>query len=120
MMTYSGYIILGLFAGVLSGILGIGGGLVLIPAMIYFYGLSQHQAQGTTLALLVPPIGILAALVYYRQGYVNLTMAAFICIGFLIGGFFGAKIAVGLSNAVLRKVFGSALLIVALQLIFKK
>ena len=78
------YVLLGLAAGVISGLIGIGGGVVIVPALIFLFGLTQHQAQGTTLALLVPPIGLLAAWTYYKGGYVNLTMAAFICLGFLL------------------------------------
>lgn len=85
-----------------------------------FFGMSQHQAQGTTLALLVPPVGLLAALTYYKQGYVDLKIAAFICIGFFLGGFLGAKLAIGLSNVILEKVFGVALLLIAVKMIFFK
>ena len=79
------YIILGLVAGVFAGVFGIGGGLILIPAMTLLLGLTQHQAQGTTLAILVPPIGILAAWRYYQSGHVNLPLAGFICLGFVFG-----------------------------------
>ena len=113
-------ILLGLFAGTLSGLIGIGGGIIIIPALIFFLGLSQYQAQGTTLALMVPPVGILAAWIYYKQGYVNMPVAAFICIGFLLGGFLGAKIAITLSNVVLEKIFGVALLLISLKMIFFK
>lgn len=112
------YLLLGLLAGVLSGLIGIGGGIFIVPALVFFFGLSQHQAQGTTLALLVPPIGILAAWTYYKQGYVNLEIAAFICLGFFLGGLLGAKIATNLSNVVLGKVFGVALLLISLKMIF--
>jgi uncharacterized membrane protein YfcA len=78
------YVILGLVAGCLSGLLGIGGGLILIPALIFIFGLTQLQAQGTTLALMVPPIGLLAALRYYQSGNVKLGMAGFICLGFFV------------------------------------
>ena len=114
------YLLLGLFAGALSGLIGIGGGTIIVPALIYLFGLTQHQAQGTTLALLIPPIGLLAALTYYKNGYVNLTIAVFICLGFFIGGLAGAKLAVGLSNEILMKVFGFVLLLVALYMIFGK
>jgi uncharacterized protein len=66
------YVILGLAAGIFSGLIGIGGGIIIIPALVFLFGFSQHQAQGTTLALLVPPIGLLAAWMYYTQGYVNM------------------------------------------------
>jgi len=114
------YLLLGLFAGVLSGLIGIGGGIIIVPALIYLFGLTQHLAQGTTLALLIPPIGLLAAWTYYKNGYVNLTIAVFICLGFFIGGLAGAKLAVGLSNEILRKVFGFVLLLVALYMILGK
>lgn len=111
-------LLLGLAVGILSGLIGIGGGVFIIPALVFFFGMSQHQAQGTTLALLVPPIGLLAAWTYYKQGHVDLKVAALICAGFFIGGLFGAKIAVGLSNRVLRKIFGAALLLIAARMIF--
>jgi uncharacterized membrane protein YfcA len=114
------YLLLGLSAGVLSGLIGIGGGTIIVPALIYLFGLTQHQAQGTTLALLIPPIGLLAAWTYYKNGYVNLTIAVFICLGFFIGGLAGAKLAVGLSNEILRKFFGFVLLLIALYMILGK
>jgi uncharacterized membrane protein YfcA len=84
------------------------------------FGLSQHQAQGTTLALLVPPIGFLAAWTYYKQGYVDLRIAALICVGFFLGGLVGAKLATKLSNVVLERIFGIALLLISLKMIFAK
>ena len=114
------YVILGLAAGVLSGLIGIGGGTIIVPALVFLFGIPQHQAQGTTLALLVPPIGILAAWTYYDQGYVNLHIAGFICIGFFIGGLVGARVATNLSNVVLERVFGIALLLIAIKMIFAK
>jgi uncharacterized membrane protein YfcA len=114
------YLLLGLFAGIISGLIGIGGGIIIVPALIYLFGLTQHQAQGTTLALLIPPIGLLAAWTYYKHGYVNLTIAIFICLGFFIGGLVGAKLAIGLSNEILRRVFGFVLLLVALYMIFSR
>jgi len=111
------YLLLGLAAGVISGLIGIGGGVIIVPALIYLFGMTQHQAQGTTLALLVPPIGLLAAWTYYKQGYVNLKIAAFVCLGFFIGGLFGARIATSLSAEALRRVFGVALLVLALRMI---
>ncbi|HTR80762.1 MAG TPA: sulfite exporter TauE/SafE family protein [Bacteroidota bacterium] len=119
-MTISLYIVLGLAAGVLSGLIGVGGGIIIIPSLVFFFGLSQHQAQGTTLATLVPPIGILAAWKYYSAGYVDLKIAAFVCIGFVIGGLLGANIATDLSNDVLRKIFGVVLLITGTKMILGK
>jgi len=114
------YLLLGVVAGTFSGLIGIGGGVIIVPALIYLFGLSQHQAQGTTLALLVPPIGLLAAWTYYTQGYVDVKIAAFVCMGFFFGGLLGAKLATGLSNVVLQKVFGGALLLIGLKMLFAK
>jgi len=114
------YLLLGLIAGILSGLVGIGGGIIIVPALVLFFGFSQHQAQGTTLALLVPPIGILAAWTYYRQGDVNLKIASVVALGFFVGGLIGARFATGLSNVVLEKVFGISLLLIALKMIFFK
>jgi uncharacterized membrane protein YfcA len=114
------YLLLGLVAGIISGLIGIGGGTIIVPALVFLFGLSQHKAQGTTLTLLVPPIGLLAAWAYYKQGYVDLKIAILICIGFFFGGLFGAKIATRLSNVVLERVFGVALLLISLKMIFSK
>lgn len=114
------YLLLGLGAGAFSGLVGIGGGTIIVPALVFLFGLSQHQAQGTTLALLVPPIGLLAAWTYYKQGYVDLHIAAIICIGFFIGGLLGAKLANHLSNVALERVFGVALLLISLKMIFAR
>lgn len=112
------YLLLGLAAGVLSGLVGIGGGIIIVPALVLFFGVSQHQAQGTTLALMVPPIGILAAWTYYKQGDVDLRIAALVAAGFFLGGLIGARFATGLSSAVLEKIFGVSLLLVAVKMIF--
>ena len=114
------YLLLGLVAGIVSGLIGIGGGTIIVPALVFLFGLSQHKAQGTTLALLVPPIGLLAAWTYYKQGYVDLKIVILICIGFFFGGLFGAKVATKLSNVVLERVFGIALLLISLKMIFSK
>jgi len=114
------FIFTGLLAGLLSGLIGIGGGIIIIPILVFFFGLSQKMAQGTTLALMVPPIGILAAWTYYKEGFVNLPIAALICTGFVFGGLIGAKFAVNLSNQTLERIFGIALLIISLKMIFAK
>ncbi len=114
------YVLLGLIAGILSGVVGIGGGTIIIPALVFLFGFTQHKAQGTTLALMVPPIGILAAWTYYKQGFVDLKAALFIVLGFFLGGLLGARVAVGIPDTVLRKVFGVYLLVVAAQMFFGK
>ncbi len=114
------YILLGLIAGVLSGVFGIGGGVILIPVLVYLFGLTQHQAQGTTLAIMVPPIGLLAALRYYYSGNVKLGIAGFICLGFFIGGLAGASLIQNLSDPLLKKLFGIFLFFVSLKIILTK
>ena len=114
------YIILGLVAGIFGGMFGIGGGTILIPALVYLFGLTQHQAQGTTLAIMIPPIGLLAALRYYYSGNVKLGMAGFICIGFLVGGLIGAQFIHGVTDSMLKKLFGVYLFIIALGMMFSK
>ena len=114
------FLVIGLVAGLLSGLLGIGGGIIIVPALVFLFGYSQHLAQGTTLALMVPPIGILAAWTYYKQGDVNLPAAAFICLGFLIGGLFGARFATAIPELVLRRLFGLLFLGVSVRMIIGK
>jgi uncharacterized protein len=114
------YLLLGVLAGAFSGLIGIGGGVIIVPALVLLFGMTQHNAQGTTLALLVPPIGILAAWTYYKQGFVDVKIAAFIALGFVLGSIVGAKFATGMSNDLLQKVFGFALLLISLKMIFLK
>jgi len=114
------YIALGLLAGVCSGFLGLGGGTIIIPVLVYVFGLTQHQAQGTTLALMVPPIGLLAALKYYYEGNVNIQIAIFVCLGFFIGGLLGAYLVTPVPDALLKKIFGIFLIGVAINMIIGK
>ena len=114
------YLLLGLVTGILSGLIGIGGAIIIIPTLVLLFGLSQHMAQGTTLALMVPPIGLLAAWTYYQKGFVDLKIAGFICIGFFIGGLLGANLAIAIPDQILKKVFGVLLLAVSIRMIFFK
>lgn len=114
------FLILGLLAGILSGVVGIGGGIIIVPALVFIFGMSQLEAQGTTLALLIPPVGILAVWSYYNQGFVNIRVALLVIAGFLLGGLIGGKIAVGLPNAVLQKIFGTVLLLVSIKMLLGK
>lgn len=114
------YIILGIIAGIFGGMFGIGGGTILIPVLVYLFGLTQHQAQGTTLAIMVPPIGLLAALRYWQAGNVKLSMAAFICVGFFVGGLIGANLIHNVSDPMLKKLFGFYLLFISARMIFSK
>jgi len=113
-------IVIGLMAGVFGGIFGIGGAIIMIPAMVYFLGVDQHTAQGTSLAVMLPPIGLFAAYNYYKAGQVNLWYAVIIAVSFMIGGYFGSKIALNLPEHIMKKVFGIFLIIMALRLIFTK
>jgi hypothetical protein len=119
-MAIALYLLLGLFAGVLSGLLGIGGGIFIIPALVLLLGFSQHTAQGTTLAMMVPPIGLLAAWVYYSKGYVDLKVAGLMCVGFFVGGLLGAKFATAIPETTLSRIFGVAMLIVSIKMIIAK
>lgn len=107
---------LGLTAGALSGLIGIGGGVVIVPALVFLFGFSQHRAEGTTLALMIPPIGLLAAMPYYQQGHVDVRAGAWICAGFLFGGWLGGHMATNLSNLWLQRVFATALLLIAARM----
>ena len=114
------YVLLGAISGVFSGLIGVGGGVIITPALVFWFKFSQHLAQGTTLALLVPPIGILAAWTYYKQGDVDLKAAGLIALGFILGGWLGAKVATGVSNVVLERIFGVAVIAIGLKMIFAR
>lgn len=120
MLIVIGLLIVGLVAGYLSGLIGIGGGIFIVPALIFIFGFTQYKAQGTTLALLVPPIGLLAVMNYYKQGYVDVKTAAIICIGFIIGSYLGSKTAVQIPPHILRKVFAVSLVVIAIKMYFQK
>ncbi len=111
---------IGLMAGVFSGIFGVGGAIVMIPALVYFLSLDQQMAQGTSLAVMLPPIGLFAAYNYYKAGQANIWYAMIIAATFMIGGYFGSKIALNLPENLMKKLFGVFLLLVALRLIFTK
>ena len=113
-------IIIGLLAGVLSGLVGVGGGILMIPLLIMFLGLTQHQAQGTALFAMLPPIGILAAMNYYKEGFVKWEYAAVMALTFVVGGYFGSKLSISLPDQTVRNVFGVIMLIGAIKLIFSK
>ncbi len=119
-MQIVGFIVLGLVAGVLAGLAGIGGGIIIVPLLVFAFGFTQHMAQGTSLAVLIPPVGLLAMLKYYKAGDVNLKAAALIAAGILIGSVFGAKIALGLPQATLKKAFGVILLLASMRYLLMK
>jgi uncharacterized membrane protein YfcA len=120
-MTNSTLLILlsiGLGAGILSGFVGIGGGVVIVPALVFLLGLSQHEAQGTSLFVLVMPVVFLALTNYWKTGNVNLKYGVIISIAFIIGGYFGSKLSLKLSPQIVKLVFGLLMAYVSFQLIF--
>jgi len=119
-MLTIGSIIIGLFAGIASGFFGIGGGLVMVPALVFFFQITQHQAQGTSLAVLTLPVVILGAIKYYNEGNVNLYMAMFIAVSFVVGAYLGAVLVHHVSDPMLKRIFGVLLLIVSIKLILGK
>lgn len=113
-------VIIGLMAGVFGGLFGVGGAVIMIPALVYFLGVDQHMAQGTSLAVLLPPIGIFAAYNYYKAGQVDIWYAVIIAVTFMIGGYFGSKLALNLPEQLMKKIFAIFLILVALRMIFSK
>jgi uncharacterized protein len=118
LLVLIGLLILGLVAGYFSGLIGIGGGVIIVPALIFLFGFEQHNAQGTTLALLILPIGILAALKYYKEGFVDIPTALVISLGFVLGGYLGSLTAVHIPQDALRKIFAAVLVLLALKMFF--
>jgi len=113
-------IVIGIITGVMAGMLGIGGAIIMIPALVYFLGFSQQMAQGTSLAVMLPPIGIIATYNYWKAGQVDLKVALILAVMFLVGSFFGSKLALTVPQAVLKKIFGVLLLLVAARMLFWK
>jgi uncharacterized protein len=113
-------ILIGFMAGILSGTLGIGGGIVVVPGLILILGFTQHQAQGTSLVMMVPPVVILAAYNYYKHGHVNIQTALILIFAFIAGAYLGSILAVNLPDKILRRVFGFFMLFVAVKMIFGK
>ena len=113
-------VVIGLSAGIISGAMGIGGAIIMVPALIYFFGMTQHQAQGTSLTILLFPIGLLAFWNYYRNGYVNFKFAIIVMIAFFLGGYIGSLIAVHIPEKPLKVIFGILMLLVGIKMIFEK
>jgi len=113
-------LLVGVVTGFMAGMLGIGGALIMVPALIYILGFSQHMAQGTSLAVMLPPIGIIAAYNYWKAGQVDIKVAIILIITFLLGSYFGSKLATTLPQATLRKIFAILLLLVATRMLFTK
>ena len=111
-------IIIGLLAGVLSGLVGVGGGIIIVPALVLLLGFSQHQAQGTSLGILLLPAGIFAVINYYKQGYIDLKVVLILFVGFVIGGYLGSKISLSLSEVAVKKIFAVVLVLIAGKMLF--
>lgn len=113
-------IVIGIITGLMAGMLGIGGAIIMVPALVYIMGLSQQSAQGTSLAVMLPPIGIIAAWNYYKAGHVNIKFALVLALFFIVGSYFGSKISLSLPANVLKKIFGILLLAVAAKMLLSK
>jgi len=113
-----GIMLIGVLAGLLSGLVGVGGGIIIVPALVMLLGLSQHTAQGTTLAMLSFPVSLIGALNYYKKGMVDWKVALILCIPFMIGGFVGSKIALELSTPMVKKIFAMVMILVAVKILF--
>ena len=111
-------ILIGLAAGFLSGLIGVGGGIIIVPALVILLGFSQKLAQGTSLGILLLPVGILAVLQYYKQGYLNLNYVAIVSITFVLGGFLGSKLALSLSDEKMKKIFAVVMMVIAVKMLF--
>ena len=117
-MTWVWLALTGFMAGVFSGLFGIGGATIVVPVLVLGFGLGQHLAQGTTLAMMIPPIGLLAVWQYWKSGHVNFPWAIVLCSGFVVGGLIGAYFVNFISPDLLRKLFGVVFLLISLRLIF--
>jgi len=111
-------LLIGIASGVLGGMVGIGGGIIIMPALIYFLGFSQLQAQGTSLALILLPVGILGVIQYYKQGYVEWNVVLVLAAGFIAGGYLGSRISLSLPQETVKKCFAVLLIIMAIKMLF--
>ena len=109
-------VLIGLFAGMLSGLIGVGGGIIIVPALVFFLGFTQHEAQGTSLGLLLLPVGILAVANYYKQGYVDIKVVVIMCAAFIIGGWLGSKLSLALPADTVKKIFAIVLFYTAIKM----
>ncbi|MEO5591093.1 MAG: sulfite exporter TauE/SafE family protein [Chitinophagaceae bacterium] len=118
MQTILLLVIIGLAAGILSGMIGIGGGIIIVPALVFVLGFTQQQAQGTSLGLLLLPVGILAVMNYYKQGFIDIKVVGIMSVTFILGGWLGSKIALSLPQETVKKIFAIILIVVAVKMLF--
>ncbi len=111
-------ILIGLAAGFLGGMVGIGGGVIIVPALVLLFGLSQHNAQGISLAMMLFPVGLFGVLNYYKKGYVDFKYAGLIALGFLIGSYIGSKFSLTLPQELVKKIFAVVMILLALKMLF--
>ncbi len=116
-MVYLTLLGIGLAAGVLAGMFGIGGGLIIVPALLFFLKMKELEALGTSLAALIPPVGLLGAAEYYRYGYINIRWAALIALGLFLGAYFGARIIIGLPPQLIRRMYAGLLIVVGVRML---
>ena len=116
--SIAGLVALGLVAGLMSSLVGIGGGIIIVPVLVFVFAMSQKMAQGTSLVMLLPPIGVLGVINYYKQGYVDFKVAGILIIAFIAGSYLGSKVAVNLPDLVIKRIFGGFLMIVAIKYMF--
>ena len=109
---------IGIVAGMLSGIVGIGGGIIIVPALVFFLGFSQLKAQGTSLGILLLPVGISAVIQFYKQGYIDMKTVGIVACSFVVGGYLGSKIALALPQETVKKVFAVLLLLISIKMFF--
>ena len=108
---------IGILAGVLSGFVGVGGGIIIVPALIYVLGMTQLQAQGTSLFILLLPVGVLAVYNYYKSDQINWKFGIVVSLAFVLGGYFGSKFALKINPSVVRIIFGVIMAIVSIKMI---
>ncbi|MDF1547828.1 MAG: sulfite exporter TauE/SafE family protein [Bacteroidales bacterium] len=113
-------LVIGLFAGLLSGSMGVGGGIIVIPSLVFILGFSMQQAQGTSLALMTIPVMLVATINYYREGSVDVKVALIMALTFIIGGYIGSKLSISIPEKFMKKSFGILMMIVALKMIISK
>lgn len=113
-------LVIGLLAGFASGMVGIGGGVVIVPALVYFLHLSQHEAQGVSIGMLLMPVGFLAAFNYYKSGNFNFSYSAIIGLSFVLGAFLGSKVSLNIDEVLMKRIFGVVMLLLSIKMILSK
>jgi uncharacterized membrane protein YfcA len=111
-------LIIGLAAGFMGGLVGIGGGVIIVPALVMLLGMSQHEAQGTSLMMILFPVGILGVLNYYKQGYVDFKYAGLLAVGFFVGSYLGSKFSLSLPQLTVKRIFAIVMMLLAIKILF--